>query len=69
VKLIKFLSFNDAGENCALEKAFKQQHLGLQFKFSGPRIPQRKGKVERKSQTLYRRIRAMFNDSGTEDEI
>jgi hypothetical protein len=30
---------------------------------------QRNGKVERKFQTLYGRIRAMFNDSGIVNEI
>ena len=51
------------------EKACKQHQLGLQFEFSGPRTPQRNGKVERKFRTLYGRIRAMFNDSGIVDEI
>jgi hypothetical protein len=41
----------------------------LRFDFSGPRTPQRNGKVERKFQTLYGRIRSMFNDSGIVDEI
>jgi hypothetical protein len=58
-----FLRLDDAGENFALEKACKQRHLELQFEFSGPRTPQRNGKVEMKFQTLYGRIRAMFNDS------
>jgi hypothetical protein len=38
----------------------------VKFKFSGPRTPQRNGKVEQKFQTLYGRIRAMFNDAGIE---
>jgi transposase InsO family protein len=66
---VKFLCLDDAGENFTLEKACKQHHLGLQLEFSGPRIPQRNGKVERKFQTLYGRIRAMLNDSGLEDGI
>jgi hypothetical protein len=53
----------------AVEKACKQHHLGLQFELSEPRTPQRYGKVERKFQTLYGRIWAMFNDSGIVDEI
>jgi hypothetical protein len=52
-----------------LEKACKQHHLGLQLEFSGPRISQRNGKLERKVQTLYGGIRAMLNDSGLVDEI
>jgi hypothetical protein len=43
-----------------LEKACKQQHLGLQSEFSGPRTPQRNGNVERKFQTLYGGIRSML---------
>jgi hypothetical protein len=31
--------------------------------------PQRKGKMERKFQTFYGRIRRMVNDSGIDDEI
>jgi hypothetical protein len=50
-KTVKFLRLDDAGENFALEKAY------------------RNGKVERKFQTLYGRIRAMLNDSGIVDEI
>jgi hypothetical protein len=30
-KIVKFLRLDDAGENFAMEKAFKQFHLGLQF--------------------------------------
>ena len=68
-KTVKFLRLDDAGENFALEKACKQRQLGLQFEFTGPRTPQRNGKVKRKFQTLYGRIRAMFNDSGIADEL
>ena len=56
-------------KNFALEKACKQQQLGVTFEFSGPRTPQRNGKVERKFQTLYGKIRAMFNASGIDGEI
>ena len=68
-KNVKFLRLDDAGENFALEKACKQQQLGVTFEFSGPRTPQRNGKVERKFQTLYGKIRAMFNASGIDGEI
>jgi hypothetical protein len=36
---------------------------------SGPRTPQRNGKVERKFQSLYGRIRAMMNDSEIDGEF
>jgi hypothetical protein len=49
------------------KKHVSNTFVGLQFEFSGPRTPQRNGKVERKFQTLYGRIRAMFNVSGLVD--
>jgi hypothetical protein len=56
LKNVKFLRLDDAGENFALEKLCKQQNVDVKFKFLGPRIPQRNGKVERKFQRLYGRI-------------
>jgi len=66
---VKYLRLDDAGENFALEKFCKQQNLQVKFEFSGPRTPQRNGKVERKFQTLYGRIRAMMNSAGIEGEF
>ena len=66
---VKFLRLDDGGENVALEKACKQQQLDVTFEFSGPRTPQRNGKVERKFQTLYGKIQAMFNASGIDGVI
>jgi hypothetical protein len=66
---VKFLRLDNAGENYALEKECKQQNLAVKFEYSGPRTPQRNGKVERKFQTLYGRIRAMMNDSEIDGEF
>jgi hypothetical protein len=66
LKNVKFLRLDDAGENFALEKLCEQQNVDVKFEFSGPRTPQRNGKVERKFQILYGRIQAMFNDAGIE---
>ena len=66
---VKYLRLDDAGENFALEKLCKQQNLQVKFEFSGPRTPQRNGKVERKFQTLYGRIRAMMNSAGIEGDF
>jgi hypothetical protein len=52
-----------------LEKLCKQQNVDVKFEFSGPRTPQRNGKVEQKFQTLYGRIRVMFNDAGIEGDF
>jgi transposase InsO family protein len=66
LKNVKFLRLDNAGENFALEKLCKRQNVDVKFEFSGPMTPQKNGKVERKFQTLYGRIRAMFNDAGIE---
>jgi hypothetical protein len=66
---VKFFRLDDAGENFALEKLCKQQNVDVKFEFSGPRTPQRNGKVERKFQTLYGRIRAISNDAGIEGDF
>jgi transposase InsO family protein len=56
LKNVKFLRLDNAGENFELEKLCKQQNVDVKFEFSGPRTPQRNGKVERKFPTLYGRI-------------
>jgi hypothetical protein len=66
---VKFLRLDDAGENYALEKESKQQNLVVKLEYSGTCSPQRNGKVERKFQTLYGRIRAMMNDSEIDEEF
>jgi hypothetical protein len=43
--------------------------FGIKFEFSGPKTPQRNGKVERKFQTLYGRIWAMLNVAYLEGEL
>jgi hypothetical protein len=45
-----------------MKKVSKVKSVGVQFKFSGPRTPQRNGKVERKFQIIYGRIRSMLNE-------
>ena len=47
-----------------MEKFCKEQSLGVKFEYSGPRTPQRNGRVEQKFQTLYGRVRAMLNGAG-----
>jgi hypothetical protein len=41
----------------------------IKFEFSGPRTPQRNGKVERKFQSLYGRIQVMLNGADLEGEL
>jgi len=47
----------------------KQEGLGIKFEYSGPKTPQRNGRVERKFQTLFGRVRSMLNGAGLKDEV
>jgi hypothetical protein len=66
---VKFVRYDDAGENKALEDHCNHVGINVSFEYSGPRTPQGNGKVERKYQTLYGRIRAMLNGEGLKDEV
>jgi hypothetical protein len=59
----------DAGKNKAFHNYCCLNGEGIKFEFSGPRIPQRNGKVERKFQTLYGQICTMLNDEGLQYEV
>jgi hypothetical protein len=52
-----------------LFEEFRSKGFGIKFEFSGPRTPQRNGKVERKFQTFFGRIRAMLNSAGLKDQL
>jgi hypothetical protein len=52
-----------------LEDEYKNKDLDIVFEFSGPRTPQRNGRVETMFQTLHRRIRTMLNGAGYQEEI
>jgi hypothetical protein len=66
---VKYIRCDDSGENKALFDACQAQGYGVKFEFSGPRTPQRNGKVERKFQTFFGRIRAMLNSAGLKDHL
>jgi hypothetical protein len=50
------LNSSDAGDNVSMKSDQDIKSFGVKFEFSGPRTPQRNGKVERKFQTFYGRI-------------
>jgi hypothetical protein len=50
---VKYIRCDDSGENKAFYNYCRLNGELIKFEFSGPRTPQRNGKVERKSQTLY----------------
>jgi hypothetical protein len=67
-QIVKFIRYDDAGENMTVKHDPEIKSFGIKFEFSGPRTLQRNRKVERKFQTLYGRIRVMLNGDGLEGE-
>jgi hypothetical protein len=67
--IVKFIRCDDAGEKMTMTNDTEIKSFGIKFEFLGPRTPQRNGKVERKFQTLYGRIRPMLNGDDLEDEL
>jgi hypothetical protein len=66
---VRFIRCDNSGENMTMENDPEIKSFGIKFEFSVPRTPQRNGKVERKLQTLYERIRAMLNGADLGDEL
>jgi hypothetical protein len=66
---VQIIRCNNSGENKALHEECLSKGYGIKLEFSGPRTPQRNGKVERKFQTLFGRIRAMLNGAGLKDDL
>jgi hypothetical protein len=66
---VRFIRCNDAGENLTIKNDSEIKSFGIKFEFSGPRTPQRNGKVEKKFQTLYGRIREMLNGANLEGKL
>jgi hypothetical protein len=66
---VKFIRCDDAGENVSMKSDQDIKSFGVKFGFSGPITPQRNGKVERKFQTLYGRIRSMLNGAGLTGDL
>jgi hypothetical protein len=66
---LKFIRCDDSGENKALFEECRSKGVGIKFEFSGPQTPQQNGKVERKFQTFFGRIRAMLNSADLKDRL
>jgi hypothetical protein len=60
-RIVKFIRCDNAGENMTMKNDPEIKSFGINFELLCPRTPQRNGRVERKFQTLYGRIRAMLN--------
>jgi hypothetical protein len=68
-RIVKFIRYDNAGENMTIKNDPEIKSFGIKFEFLGPRTPQRNRKVERKFQTLYGRIRAMLNGARLEGKL
>jgi transposase InsO family protein len=66
---VRFIRCDNAGENMTMKNDPEIKSFGIKFEFSGPRTPQRNGKVDREFQTLYGRIRAILNGANLESEL
>ena len=66
---VNIIRCDDAGEHRAFYEECRSKGINIRFDFSGPRTSQRNGKVERKLQTFYGRIRAMLNCAGLKDYL
>ena len=60
---------DNAGENIVFQNTCKSEGLGIRFEFTAPGTPQQNGRVERKFQTLYGRVRAMLIGSQIEQPL
>jgi hypothetical protein len=66
---VRFIRCDNAGKNMTIKNDPDIKSFSIKFEFSGSRMPQRNGKVERKFQTLYGRIREMLNGADLEGEL
>jgi hypothetical protein len=64
---VNFIQSDDSEVNKALFDECRSKGYNVKFGLSGPQTPQCNGKVERKFQTFFGRIRAMLNSSGVKD--
>ena len=63
-KEVKKIRCDNAGENVSFEERAGAMNLGLKFEYTAARTPEQNGKVERKFQTLFGKLRAMLKDAG-----
>ena len=67
--VVKIIRCDNAGENNSLQATCESEGLGITFEYTAPGTPQQNGRVERKFQTLYGRVRAMIHGSGLEKSV
>jgi len=50
---VKFIRYDNAGENLKVEEETEKEGLGVVFEYTAPKTPQQNGRVERGFATLY----------------
>jgi hypothetical protein len=66
---VKFIRWDNAGKNTSMKNDQDIKSFGVKFKFSGPRTPQRNGRVEMKFQNFYDRIQSILNRAGLKGDL
>ena len=66
---VRIIRCDNAGENKSFEEASKREGLNIKFEYTAVNTPQQNGRVERKLQTLYGRLRATLLGCGIEMPI
>jgi transposase InsO family protein len=58
---VKYIRCDNAGEHLTLQDRCNEEGLGITFEFTSRNTPQHNGRIERKFQTLYGRVKSMLN--------
>ena len=58
---VAYIRCDNAGENKSLEKACRQEGMGITFEYTSPNSPQFNGRIERKLATMFNKVRASLN--------
>jgi hypothetical protein len=66
---ISFIKYQNSGKDITMKNDFEIKSVGFKLEFSGPRTPQRNGKLEINFQNFYGRIRSNLNGASLEDEL
>ena len=60
---VQYLCCNNAGENQAFKKTYKQEGPGINFKYTDPGMPQQNGHIKHKFTTQFNWVHTMLNGS------
>jgi hypothetical protein len=67
---VRFIIYDNAGENMTMKIDPEIKSFGIKFEFSGPRTPQRSGKVEKVPNTLWKNlVNVKWSEGALRDKI